>query len=327
MKNATKNTTMKNIFNIVIVAFVALALTLSTTSCKKEEVNPSTPNNNNNNGGNNTAPTVVASFSSNVITVTASDVDGSISKVEVLEGSTVKSTLTSAPYTYSVPNVAGTYTYTIKAYDDKNSVSSTTVTFTISSTNPTNNAPTFSATSLKITSNGSAQTFALPVSDSDGNTVTITSITGASSNVAVTYSGLNVTVTPNNSVFAGSEALTITVTDGTTPTTSSFTVNVGETAQINSYNALSSYFTQTLGGSFKIMTNGTITGGNDADFYESGSTSATYKIVSNGNIQVYVAGLTIEYSFTTPSSNNIEFTLVSTTNGSYSSAIGQTFLF
>ncbi len=307
MKNTIKNTTMKNILNIVIVAFVALALTLTTTSCKKENVNPSTPNNN-------TAPTVVASIASNIITVTATDADGSISKVEILNGSSVVSTLTTAPFTYSVASLsAGNYTYTIKAYDDKNAITSTTISFTITSSNT---APTFSSTSLKVISDGSAQTFPLPVSDLNGNTITITSITGASANVAVTYSGLNVTVTPNNSIFAGAETLTITITDGTDATSSSFTVNVGETAQINTYNTLSPFFKSLTGDLGNITLNKgsivtTMTQSSGGFFNSAASAGAyNYKILTSGNVEFTAGANKIEYTISV-ASNVLTFTRVS----------------
>jgi hypothetical protein len=90
---------------------------------------------------------------------------------------------------------------------------------------------------------------------------------------------------------------------------------------------LSSFNTQTLTANFKIRTNGTISGGNDFDFYESSATSATYTVLDNGNIAMSVNGVTIEYSVEAPTSNTLQFTLVTTTNSSYSSYLGQTFLF
>ncbi len=240
----TKNTTMKTTLNFVIVAFVALALTFSTTSCKKSNEDPApAPSNNGGNNGN--------------------------------------------------PNIA----------------------------------PAFDAISATVVSDGSAKSFSLPVHDADGNTITISSIAGASSNVTITKTGLNVTVTPNTTVYAGVETLTITITDGTTPTTATFTVNVGSSDQTSSYSKLSPYFTQTLGGNFKIRPNGVISSDADGDFYESGATSASYKIISNGNILMSVNGVDMEYSIATPTANNLELTLVSTTNSSFNAAVGTAFLF
>lgn len=56
-----------------------------------------------------------------IVKANASDNDGSISKVEFYNGSTLLGTLTASPYTYTWNNVAtGTYTLTAKAYDDVN---------------------------------------------------------------------------------------------------------------------------------------------------------------------------------------------------------------
>ncbi len=62
-----------------------------------------------------TAPATVS------ITATASDSDGSISKVEFYNGATLLSSDASSPYSYSWTSVAaGTYTITAKAYDNLN---------------------------------------------------------------------------------------------------------------------------------------------------------------------------------------------------------------
>jgi len=78
----------------------------------------------------NTSPTVTITSPSNgsqiylgtayTITATATDSDGSISKVEFYEGNTLLGTDDSAPYSFeiSTPTV-GTKTYTAKAYDDE----------------------------------------------------------------------------------------------------------------------------------------------------------------------------------------------------------------
>jgi arylsulfatase A-like enzyme len=56
-----------------------------------------------------------------LIEATASDADGTISKVEFYNGATLLSTDNNAPYSYSWTNVAnGTYTISAKAYDNKN---------------------------------------------------------------------------------------------------------------------------------------------------------------------------------------------------------------
>ncbi len=82
-------------------------------------------------GGNNQLPTVsltapannttVCAGTSVTLTATASDPDGSISKVEFYHGTTLITTRTSAPYTYNWTNApAGTLSITAKAYDNTN---------------------------------------------------------------------------------------------------------------------------------------------------------------------------------------------------------------
>jgi chitinase len=86
-----------------------------------------------NGGGNNTAPVVSltapasgASFTAPAsisISATASDADGSVSKVGFYNGSTLLSEVTAAPYSYTWSNVAaGSYTITAKAIDNAGAV-------------------------------------------------------------------------------------------------------------------------------------------------------------------------------------------------------------
>ncbi len=94
--------------------------------------------------GGNTAPTVsitapssgtsVNEGTSIAITASASDSDGTVTKVEFFNGSTKLGEDTTSPYNYTIASsVAGTYTLTAKATDDKNATttsSSVTVTVT-----------------------------------------------------------------------------------------------------------------------------------------------------------------------------------------------------
>jgi Big-like domain-containing protein/IPT/TIG domain-containing protein len=91
--------------------------------------------------------TVFNAPASITINATASDPDGTISKVEFYQGTTLLNTDTAAPYSYTWPSVsAGTYSLTAKATDNSNGVStSSAVTVivnappTVSITNPSNN--------------------------------------------------------------------------------------------------------------------------------------------------------------------------------------------
>jgi Bacterial Ig domain/Secretion system C-terminal sorting domain len=89
-------------------------------------------------GNGNTPPIVDMVFPNNNATftapanvplsATATDKDGSISKVEFYNGTTLLGTSTTAPYTYNWTNVsAGTYTITAKAYDNLNAVTASSV--------------------------------------------------------------------------------------------------------------------------------------------------------------------------------------------------------
>lgn len=72
---------------------------------------------------------------STTLTATASSDNGSISKVEIKEGSNVLATLTSAPYTYTfTPATTGDYTITAVATDNNNA-SSTSEAITVSCSN------------------------------------------------------------------------------------------------------------------------------------------------------------------------------------------------
>ncbi|MBT9612322.1 MAG: S8 family serine peptidase [Burkholderiales bacterium] len=85
------------------------------------------------------------------LNATATDTDGTISKVEFYEGATLLNTDTTAPYSVSLANVgAGIYAYTAKAYDNLGAISTsavvnvsvtgTNVTPTSTLTAPANNA-------------------------------------------------------------------------------------------------------------------------------------------------------------------------------------------
>lgn len=111
-------------------------------------------------GGGNVAPTITLAtptVSGNApatvgLSATASDSDGTVSKVEFFNGSTLLATINSSPYTYSWSNVAaGTYSVTAKATD--NNGAATTSTIKIVTVNGTANvAPTlsFNTTASKL---------------------------------------------------------------------------------------------------------------------------------------------------------------------------------
>ena len=113
---------------------------------------------------NNSAYTAPATIN---LAAAATDVDGSVAKVEFYQGTTRLATLTAAPYAYTWTNVAGaTYSLTAKATDDKGAVTTSAAVSvqvnkppTVSITAPANNAQV--AIPGTVTINASA-------SDSDG---------------------------------------------------------------------------------------------------------------------------------------------------------------
>ena len=115
------------------------------------------------NGSTYTAPAAIT------LNATASDSDG-ISKVEFYNGATLLGTDTASPYSWSLTNVAaGSYSYTAKAYDTLNAVTTSTVVGV--SVNAANTPPTVS---LTAPTNGSTYTAPAAItlnataSDSDG---------------------------------------------------------------------------------------------------------------------------------------------------------------
>ena len=107
-----------------------------------------------------TQPTQNQSFTqptSVTLSVAASDPDGTISKVEFYNGSTLLATITTAPYSYLWQNTPiGTHTITAKAYDNLNTATTTPPTiFTVIA--PTNTPPT-----VNIVSPTANQTYVAP---------------------------------------------------------------------------------------------------------------------------------------------------------------------
>ncbi len=94
-----------------------------------------------NSGRGNTPPSIALATSTTAITVgetatltaTASDVDGTVTKVEFYNGFVLAATDTTSPYTYAfTPASAGTYTLSAKAYDNSGgSATSSGVTITV----------------------------------------------------------------------------------------------------------------------------------------------------------------------------------------------------
>jgi chitodextrinase len=161
------------------------------------------------------------------INATASDIDGTVSKVDFYNGTTLLGTDNSSPYSYTWSGVAaGTYTITAKATDDKNGtttssaitvvVNNPNVAPTVSITSPANNASFVAPSDITITTNAS---------DSDGSISKVEFYNGA------TLLG-TVTSGPYNYVWSGVTAGTYTITakaydnQNTSTTSSAITVKL-----------------------------------------------------------------------------------------------------
>jgi len=112
-----------------------------------------------------TSPTDASTYAAPAsipLSATASDEDGSISKVEFYNGANLIGTLTSGPYNAIWPNVsAGTYILTAKAYDNAGAVATSTAT-TVTVTGTGNTKPVVSI-ALPINNAAYQQDAAVPI--------------------------------------------------------------------------------------------------------------------------------------------------------------------
>ena len=162
------------------------------------------------------------------ISANATDTDGTISKVDFYNGSTLIGTDATAPYgiTWNV-STAGTYTLTVKATDNAQAVTtSSAVTVTVSSVTVANIAP-----KVSLTSPSGGQTFIAPASitisasasDADGTVSKVDFYNGST----LLYSDAIAPYSYSwNSVAAGSYSLKAIATDNAGATTSSSTITV-----------------------------------------------------------------------------------------------------
>jgi chitinase len=175
-----------------------------------------------------TSPINNASFAapaSVTINATATDADGTISKVEFYRGTVLLNTDNAAPYSFLWANiVAGTYSLTAKAYDNSGAVkTSTAVSLVIKSTNiapvvsitsPANNATFTAPASVTINANAT---------DADGTITKVDFYNGTvllNSDNAAPYSFLWA------NVAAGTYNLTAKATDNSSGVTTSTAVQI-----------------------------------------------------------------------------------------------------
>ncbi len=172
-----------------------------------------------------TTPTNGASFTApaNItITANASDSDGSISRVDFYQGTTLIRTATTSPYTLTWNNVAaGSYTLKARAIDNSGaSTDSTPVNISVNAppavsvTSPTSGANFTAPANIAITANAS---------DSDGTISRVDFYQGTTLIGTTTTSPYNVSW---NNVTAGSYSLTAKATDNLGAQTNSTAVNI-----------------------------------------------------------------------------------------------------
>ncbi len=168
------------------------------------------------------------------LAASASDSDGTVSKVEFYNGAALLGTDTTSPYTYAWANVAvGTYSLTAKAYDN---LGATTASTAVSVQVKANVAPTVT---LTLPANNAAYTapatvsLAATASDTDGTVTKVAFYNGAT--LLATITTAPYTYTWSN-VAGGAYSLTAKATDDkgavTTSAAKAITVNKPPTATL-----------------------------------------------------------------------------------------------
>jgi hypothetical protein len=250
---------MKNLFNKFATVLLAVTFIFAFASCEKEEVEPDVPQ----------STTTTTSGG----TSTTTDTDGNTTVV-----------------TTSVDSNGDTVTTTTITDSDGNVVSVTSTT-TTNNTTTTNTSPTIDAT-IALTGSNSIDVYSF-TNDVDNDNITLVSITGET-NGSVSVSGSNITYTPTNALWVGTETLAVTVNDGTVDVTSNVTLTYGSSAQIATYNLIAPYFGNRFDGNIDdliLNSNGTLTSLKVASFYgDHNANSGNYEILSNGKIRVDVEG-------------------------------------
>jgi RHS repeat-associated protein len=168
---------------------------------------------------NNAVIVAPASFS---ITASAADGDGTVSKVEFLEGATLLGTATAAPYSVSLNNVAlGPHTYTARATDNNGAVTTSSSVSIIVNTAPT----------VSITSPAASTVFTAPTNitvnaaalDSDGTIAKVEFFDGSTLVGNATAAPYSATIV---NAAGGTHSLTAKATDNRGTVTTSAAVSV-----------------------------------------------------------------------------------------------------
>lgn len=208
---------------------------------------------------NNTPPTVTLSAPTAgtvgvaaTLTASASDIDGTVTQVEFLDGDTVIATLSSAPFSFQwTPQTQGPHYLSARATDNGAAVStSAIVTMTVSP--PPNRPPLVALTAPASASVGSAFALSATASDPDGLVTQVEFVDGTTVIGSFTAAPYNVNWTPTTS---GVHYLTARATDNTgAVTTSAITFVDVAPATLAGQGLLASYFpNRTLSGAPAIV--------------------------------------------------------------------------
>jgi len=298
-------------------------------------------------GSGNQAPTVSITAPSNNatyiapasvnITATVADADGTISKVELYNGSTLLTTLTASPYTYAWTNVAtGSYSLTAKAYDNSTGITTSSVVNisvnasgnaspTVSITSPTNNATFTAPATVAITATAS---------DSDGSIAKVELYNGATLLTTLTSAPYTYSWT---SVAAGSYSLTAKAYDNLNAVTTSSAINITVNSATNAVPTLtflpnaSKLINESSGKISCVMGNSTdpvIVSGLDINVTDESLSTLTFtmtssktSVVANANFTVVGTGNARKFKITPSAVGYATITLKVTDNGGKTASI------
>ncbi len=178
------------------------------------------------------APTVSGNAPATVgLSATASDSDGTITKVEFFNGSILLASITSSPYTYSWTGVgAGTYSVSAKATDNSNAVTtSSAVNITVNGT--TNAAPSVTLATPTVSGTAPATVgLSATASDSDGTITKVEFFNGSALLASITSSPFTYSWT---GVGSGTYSVTAKATDNLNAVTTSSLKTVTVNGAVN----------------------------------------------------------------------------------------------
>ncbi|TPG45211.1 T9SS C-terminal target domain-containing protein [Flavobacterium pectinovorum] len=256
-----------------------------------------------------TAPTVSGNAPATVsLSATATDSDGTISKVEFYNGSTLLATVTSTPYSYSWTNVAaGSYSITAKATDNTGASTTSVVQNVTVNAAGSNVAPTITLATPTVSGNAPATvSLAATATDSDGTISKVEFFNGSTLLASIIAAPYSYSWT---NVAAGSYSVTAKATDnsGSVTTSSVKTVTVNSSVNVAPtlvFNTTASKFVSLSTTSAKV---GCVMNNNTDPFIVSGLDIT----VTDDNVDALTFSMTSSKTSVVPNAN---FTVTGTGN-------------